>query len=146
MTSFRQRRHPRDAILRSIYQTLADRESWPDGNLPWPLLVSASSTGGGAGKQHKGKDARYAVFCHQRVNEFHRICHYGIAQKYEAGPTLPRTPLACIDPRIIGNHLAMLAIRRCRNRTGTPEYVCHAVPRSNHVRKQRSSSRLAAVI
>ena len=107
---------------------------------------AASSAGGGAGKTAQREGRTLSSIRHQRVNDFHRICHYGIAQKYEARPTLPRTPLACIDPRIIRNHHAMPAIRRCRNRTGTPEYVCHAVPRSNHARKQRSSSRLAAVI
>jgi hypothetical protein len=86
------------------------------------------------------------VFANQRVNEFHRICSYGIAQQYVARPALPGTPLACIDPRITGNHHAIPAIRRCRNRTGTPEYVCQAVPRSNHARRQRSSFRPAAVI
>jgi hypothetical protein len=82
----------------------------------------------------------------QRVNEFHRICNYGIAQQYVARPALPGAPLACIDPRTTGNHHAIPAIRRCRNRTGTPEYVCQAVPRSNHARRQRSSFRPAAVI
>ena len=57
-----------------------------------------------------------------------------------------RALLAWIDPLITENHYAIPAIRRCQYRTGTPEYACHAVPRSNHAHRQRSSLRPAAVI
>jgi hypothetical protein len=83
---------------------------------------AASSAGGGAGKTAQREGRTLRGICHQRVNEFHRICHYGIAREYEARPT----PLACIDPRIIGNHLAILpfggaAIERARlNMFATP--------------------------
>jgi hypothetical protein len=143
LTSFWQRRHPaRDAILMIYLFSKLLRIENPGlmgtfhGHCSCPLHLPATVRGKTA--QREGRTLRGIL--HQRVNEFHRICNYGIAQKYEARPALPRTTLACIDLRIIGNHHAMPAIRPCRNRTGTPEYVCHAVPRSNHARKQRSSS------
>ena len=57
-----------------------------------------------------------------------------------------RALLAWIDPLITENHYAIPAIRPCQYRTGTPEYACHAVPRSNHAHRQRSSHRPAAII
>jgi hypothetical protein len=124
-----------------------------------PYVRSSAGSGDGAGQTIRQRQDRTNFpsvannslqrrrdISRQQVNGFHRICTYGIAQRHVADPALPRTHLARIDPRITGNRYAIPAIRRCRHRMDTPEYVCHAVPRSNHARRQISSLTPAAVI